>query len=52
MGLRFDEPLPLVYWRVRLAKEFGWTFDEFDRLTVEEFYETLGVLEGMAKSEK
>lgn len=52
MGLRFDEPLPLVFWRTRFCSEFGWTFDQFNRLTLAEFHETVGVWEGMAKAEK
>lgn len=42
--------MPLHYWRVRFASEFGWTFAEFERLSVRQFQETLGVLEGMEKA--
>lgn len=42
--------MPLVYWRVKFAQEFGWTFDEFDRLPVGRFYETIGVLNGIAEA--
>lgn len=50
LGLRFDEPVPLHYWRVVFCERFGWTFKQFDELSVAEFQATLGVWDGIEKA--
>lgn len=42
----------MAYWRTKFCMEFGWRFEEFDRISVLQFQETIGVWEGMAKAER
>ena len=47
-----DQPAPNHYWKVIFCEKFGWTFDEFDRMSIEDFQLTVGVWQGIEKASK
>jgi hypothetical protein len=44
--------LPLEYFRWRLAREFGWTLDYIDALSMADLYEYLQITDGETKARK
>ncbi len=42
--------MPDEYWRWRMVMETGWTLDQVDALTVEQWHEYLQYRDGLAKA--
>jgi hypothetical protein len=42
--------MPYEWWRVRMAREFGWTLDYIDSLSVQDWHDYWQVLDGEGKA--
>ena len=48
---RGNTPMPFEYVRWRLAKEFGWTLEQVDALSMADLHEYYQVTDGMNKAQ-
>jgi hypothetical protein len=43
--------MPHAWWRVKMAREFGWTLDYIDSLSLAEWHTYWQILEGEGKAQ-